>query len=89
LSIGHQTPDIRHPASGIKHLSPGIKHRTPNTQHPSPNIFVKLMKQTQITSTKNPFFALSYGYEGTGIRKGKRPFGLIFLEKGSSSENPT
>jgi hypothetical protein len=47
------------------------------------------MKQTQITSTKNPFFALSYGYEGTGIRKGKRPFGLIFLEKGSSSENPT
>jgi hypothetical protein len=47
------------------------------------------MKQTQITSTKNPFFALSFDYEDVSIRKGKRPFGLIFPEKGSSSGNLT
>jgi hypothetical protein len=47
------------------------------------------MKQTQVTSTKNPFYALSFDYEDAGIRKGKRPFGLIFPEKGSSSGNPT
>jgi hypothetical protein len=31
-------------------------------------MFYKLLKQTQITSTKNPFYALSYGYEGTGLK---------------------
>jgi hypothetical protein len=29
--------------------------------------------QTQVTSTKNPFFALSFGYEDTGL-KGQTSF---------------
>jgi len=39
------------------------------------------LKQVQETITKNPFYDLSFGYEDSGIRKGKRPFGFIFQEK--------
>jgi hypothetical protein len=38
------------------------------------------MKQVHVRITKNPFFALSFGYEDQGL-KGKRPFGFIFQEK--------
>jgi hypothetical protein len=37
--------------------------------------------QTQVTSTKNPFYALSFDYEDTFIRKGKRSFGLNIPRK--------
>jgi hypothetical protein len=87
-SIKHRSPDIKHRTPSTKHLSPGIKHRTPNIQHPSPNIFFKLLKQTQVTSTKNPFYTLSFGYEDTG-KEDKQTFGFIFPEKGSFSGNPT
>jgi|GEM_PF-2523389 len=38
------------------------------------------MRQVHVRITKNPFFALSFGYEDPGL-KGKRPFGFIFQEK--------
>jgi hypothetical protein len=52
---------IGDPASSIKHRTPNIRHPAPDIKHPTPNIFFKLLKQTQITSTKNPFYALYYG----------------------------
>jgi hypothetical protein len=60
---------IQHQISNIGQPAPDIKHRTPSTKHLSPGMFFKLMKQTQITSTKNPFYALSFGYEETGLKR--------------------